>query len=76
MSKRITAADLEAMADHLNRIVGHKDIFYISYAYGGASLRTKDGRDVLNRGHVPKRELSELIHAFREGMFFTLQGIK
>ncbi len=47
--------------------------YHLSYAYGGASLHqmmpTGTGvRDVLGVGHVPKRELYEMMHAFLRGI--------
>ncbi len=46
--------------------------YHISYAYGGASLRrmvnTSGGAsDVFGWGHMPKRELGDLMHAFLRG---------
>lgn len=46
--------------------------YHISSAYGGASLHrmvnTSGGAsDVFGRGHMPKRELGELMHAFLRG---------
>lgn len=48
-------------------------VFYIDGAYGGVALyrvMNEHGgvTDVLNVGHVPKRELQRLMFAFIEGM--------
>ena len=47
--------------------------FYIDGAYGGWSLsqlanESGGARDVLSTGHVPARELFNLIHAYLRGM--------
>jgi hypothetical protein len=49
------------------------DVYYISGAYGGHALYRvgSDGRgaeDVFRRGHVPKRELYDLMQAFLTGV--------
>ena len=48
--------------------------YHISYACGGASLhrmvnayRSGGVTDVFGRGHMPKRELGDLMHAFLRG---------
>jgi hypothetical protein len=46
--------------------------YHISYAYGGASLyemhNDKGGIiDVFRCGHIPKRELAQMIQAFTDG---------
>ena len=50
--------------------------FHISQAYGGYSLHqmANDGggvRDIFNMGHMPARQLFDLIHAFRRGYDFN-----
>lgn len=47
--------------------------YHISYAYGGACLHqiSNEGgaaRDVLFSGHIPKRDLFNLMHAFLRGI--------
>jgi hypothetical protein len=49
--------------------------FHISGAYGGYALHrmVNEGggvSDIFSRGHMPARELYELIHAFRRGLEF------
>lgn len=49
-------------------------VYHLSYAYGGVSLvrmaNAGGGEsDVLGRGHMPKRELYELMHAFLSGVY-------
>ena len=55
--------------------------YHISYAYGGASLRrmvnTSGGAsDVFGRGHMPKRALGDLMHAFLRGYEAARQQIE
>jgi hypothetical protein len=50
--------------------------YHLSHAYGGVSLHqmcaTGTGiHDTFSRGHMPKRELYELLHAFLAG--YTLR---
>ena len=58
--------------------------YHLSHAYGGVSLHQmseREGctgaRDVFGRGHMPKRELAELMHAFllAELMHAFLRGV-
>lgn len=49
--------------------------YHLSQAYGGYALHrmsTKEGctgtNDVLSRGHMPKKELAELMYAFIRGI--------
>ena len=77
---RITQKDLEAKVKRLNRIAGFDNPTYstigaycLDYAYGGVSLEkyiNEHGavHDIFNRGHMPKRELYELICAFETGL--------
>jgi hypothetical protein len=55
------------------RHVSNVGNFHISRAYGGFALHqmgNADGgiRDVLHSGHVPARQLLDLMHAYRYGM--------
>ena len=50
-------------------------VYHLSHAYGGVSLHRMSERggctgvnDVFSRGHMPKRELYELMHAFLRGV--------
>lgn len=52
------------------------DVFYINGAYGGHALYRvgSDGRgaeDVFRRGHVPKRDLYDLMQAFLTGIEYA-----
>lgn len=52
--------------------VANTGSYYISYAYGGANLRRMVNQrggatDVFYTGHIPKRELAGLMHAFLRG---------
>jgi hypothetical protein len=53
--------------------------FHISGAYGGYALHRMSNEnggvhDIFSRGHMPARELYELIHAFRRGLEFKVQA--
>ncbi len=77
---RITQKHLEVKVDRLNRKHGFIDpeystigAFCLDYAYGGVSLEkwcnAHGGvHDIFNRGHMPKRELYELICAYEIGL--------
>jgi hypothetical protein len=50
-------------------------VYHLSHAYGGVALHRMSERegcsgvnDVFSRGHMPKRELYELMHAFLRGV--------
>ncbi len=58
------------------RLRANIGVYYIDGAYGGYALyriMSEGGgvTDVLNVGHVPKRELRELMFAFLEGIAST-----
>lgn len=81
---RITEKHLQAIVDHLNRITGSPAApyvdgkaqignYHLSHAYGGVCLHRmhNDGGGVsspLSTGHVTKRELAGLLHAFIAGI--------
>ena len=83
MTSRITDKDLASVVARINRTTGSPmepyvgntarvGNYHISHAYGGVSLHrmvnTGGGvSDVFSRGHVPKRELYECMHAFLRG---------
>ena len=87
---RITDKQLDAIADRLNKITnsplkpyidGKAQVgnYHISHAYGGVSLHRmhNDGGGVsepLNCGHVPKRELANLMWAFIAGINSTVEA--
>ena len=82
--QRITDKDLAAVVARINRTTGSPLVpyvgnmgqvgnYHISGAYGGVALHrmhTEGGgvADVFQRGHVPKRDLYELMHAYLAGM--------
>ena len=84
MSNRITIKTLRLNADMLNRITnspsdaytnGRANIgnYHISRAYGGYSLHRMCNEgggvsDIFNSGHVPARELHNLIWAYARGL--------
>lgn len=81
---RITEKHLQAIVDRLNRITGSPAApyvdgkaqignYHLSHAYGGVCLHRmhNDGGGVsspLSTGHVTKRELAGLLHAFIAGI--------
>ena len=76
----ITEAQLREMVDHINDAAGTSrkpyidgvaqlGNYHISFAYGGVSLHqiyNKAGGivDVFRRGHMPKRDLYNLMYSF------------
>lgn len=59
-------------ADGNDKWTPNPGVFHLSYAYGGVSLvrmANADGGEsnVLGCGHIPKRELYALMHAFLSG---------
>jgi hypothetical protein len=74
MADRVTQADIERICARLNEMVGDK--FSLSGAYGGWSLRTKDGgSDVLYSGHVSKRELRDMMFAYMYGFMAAKEAV-
>ena len=84
---RITDKYLDAIVDRLNRITGSPAApyidgkaqignYHISHAYGGVCLHRMHNEvggvsSPLSTGHIPKRELAGLMHAFIAGMEAT-----
>ncbi len=77
--KRITEKFLNARVALLNftfKKKGHYDekgAFVLSHAHGGVSLHRYTGNygavsDVFNCGHIPKRQLNDLIGAYLVGI--------
>jgi len=87
MTIRVTEKHLQAIVDRLNRITnspaapyieGKAQIgnYHLSHAYGGVCLHRmfNDGGGVsspLSTGHITKRELQGLLHAFISGIEST-----
>jgi len=81
---RVTEKQLQAVVDRLNRITGSPlepyvgreaqiGNYHLSHAYGGVCLHRmyNEGGGVtspLSTGHIPKRELLGLLHAFINGI--------
>jgi len=81
---RVTEKQLQAVVDRLNRItnspmspyLGSKaqpGNYHLSHAYGGICLHrmVNEGGGVsspLSTGHIPKRELLNLMHAYISGI--------
>lgn len=66
---RLVGASLEAYVKEGDKYAAQIGNFHISGAYGGVALHrmvNKSGgvSDVFSRGHMPTRELYELIHAY------------
>jgi hypothetical protein len=84
MQNRVTEKHLQAIVDRLNRITGSPmkpyegnkaqiGNYHLSHAYGGVCLHRmhNDAGGVsspLSTGHITKRELAGLMHAFMAGM--------
>ena len=73
MLNRMTDSPLEPYRKEGDKWVANIDNFHISCAYGGFSLHRmcNEGggvRDIFYSGHVPARELFNLIHAMRRGI--------
>ena len=81
---RITNKQLEALTLWLNNLTNNPiqpylngtaqvGNYHLSYCYGGVSLHQMvnaygGARDVISCGHIPKRELFNLIHAYIKGL--------
>ena len=88
---RVTKTMLENKVDHLNNVTDSPrkyftsdgisiDHFCLSGAYGGYELqRTCNNgggvRTPLNTGHIPKKELYNLISAFIDGILFNSHAV-
>jgi hypothetical protein len=82
--QRVTEANLKAIVDRINRMQGtpensYKDgkacvgNYHLSHAYGGVALHQMTNesggcRDVINVGHVSKRELQSMMFAYIQGL--------
>ena len=88
MTQRITDKQLDSLCEHLNRITssplkpwadGRAAVgnYHISHAYGGVCLMRHVNASggvtcPIVHGHVPKRELYNLIYAFIKGLEVTV----
>lgn len=57
-----------------NKYIPNEGVYRLTYAYGGVSLVRMVGTEgakanVFGRGHMPKRELYDLMHAFITGVY-------
>ena len=83
MTKRITRANLEALAVEINRLTGspaetygpdgaNVGNYHIAGAYGGVALERirnhAGGVTSIIGGYRPKRELAELMRAYIDGL--------
>lgn len=81
---RITEKHLQAIVDRLNRLTGMPlapyidgkaqiGNYHLSHAYGGVALHRMYNESggvssPLSTGHIPKRELANLMHAYIAGI--------
>lgn len=84
MTNRVTEKQLQAVVDRINRITNspvepyingkaQPGNFHLSFAYGGVCLHRMGNESggvssPLSIGHVPKRELYNLMQAFISGL--------
>jgi hypothetical protein len=82
--QRITESHLQAIVDRINRITNspaepyvngkaQPGNYHISHAYGGVALHRMGNESggvssPLSTGHIPKRELANLMQAFISGL--------
>lgn len=79
MLNRMTGSPLEPYEGSHGAWKAQPGNFHISGAYGGYALHRMSNEgggvhDIFSRGHMPARELYELIHAFRRGLEFKGQA--
>lgn len=77
---RITGNDSEPYRKEGDKWLANKGNFHISGSYSGFSLHqmgNDDGgiRDIFNCGHVPMRDLYDLIHAYIKGIEFARKEV-
>jgi hypothetical protein len=77
---RITGNEAEPYRKEGDKWVTNLGNFHISGAYGGFALHrmatdTGGVNDIFNRGHMPMRELYDLIHAYRRGIEFAREEV-
>jgi hypothetical protein len=84
MQQQVTQAQLQAVVDRINRITGSPMApytegkinignYHLSGAYGGVCLHRMHNQgggvsSPLSTGHIPKRELLNLMHAYIMGL--------
>jgi hypothetical protein len=84
MKQQVTQAQLQAVVDRINRITGSPmqpytdgkiniGNYHLSGAYGGVCLHRMHNQgggvsSPLSTGHIPKRELLNLMHAYIMGL--------
>ena len=77
---RITGNNPDPSRRENDKWVANVGNFHISGAYGGVSLHQMGNegggiRDVFNCGHVPARQLYELIHAYIKGIEYAQKEV-
>jgi len=78
--ERITEKMLSNKVEQLNKIAGFENaeystvgVYTLDYAYGGVALHKYVNEhggisDIFNNGHMPKRELYNLINSYISGL--------
>ena len=77
---RITGNDLEPSRKEGDKWVNNVGNFHLSGAYGGFALHQMGNesggtRDVFSQGHMPMRELYNLIHAYAKGIVSATEKV-
>ena len=84
MQHRVTQSHLQAVVDRINRITGSPMVpyvgtiaqvgnYHLSGAYGGVCLHRMSNigggvSSPLSTGHIPKRQLLDLMYAYIQGL--------
>jgi hypothetical protein len=81
MLNRMTDSPAEPYTKIDEKWVANVGNFHISSAYGGYSLHRmcNEGggvRDIFYCGHIPARQLFDLIHAYRRGIELAREGVE
>ena len=77
---RITSNEAEPYRKEGKQLAGNIGNFHVSGAYGGFALHqmvNESGgiRDIFSQGHMPMRELYNLIHAYAKGIVFATEKV-
>ena len=77
---RITGNEPEPYRGEHGKWLGNIGNFHISGAYGGVALHqmmndAEGVKDIFSQGHMPMRELYDLIHAYIKGIEFARKEV-
>lgn len=77
---RITGNDAEPYRKEGDQWVTNVGNFHVSGAYGGFALHQMGNeaggiRDIFGQGHMPMRELYNLVHAYAKGINFAREEV-